>query len=268
MSKTVKSCKNCTISEVWVQITGMPKELYLANPYPLFENLKESLKNEGHDELQCGISDKNKPVLINIKSGPHNVSIYPPFWNGEIRWIEDNRKRIIRTGHQFFAMHSLFNKQNPYISYDRSFEKTFKKVIGYIKDKSSFKAVQIIVRYINTMEVPKESDGKFNIGKYLNTNFSYHLNNPVLKSHFNYEFKSSHKENRVIGVNTVITGNKNNNIISAVHTTGVDTLEKSAELNDARIYDKIKSIKEELKEVFFDIMSETTKNEIMEVQYA
>ena len=45
-------------------------------------------------------------------------------------------------------------------------------------------------------------------------------------------------------------------------------MEKQIELNDVAIYEEIKSIKEELKEVFFDVMTDKTKTEIMEVQYA
>ena len=264
--KTVRSCKNCTISEVWVQVTGLPRELDLTNPYPLFHNLQKHLNKDGRN-LNCGIS-KDSPVLLNIQSGQHNVSICPPFWNGEIKWTENNYNKIIRTGHQFFALHSIFNKQSPYIDYESSFATTLKKVLGYIENENSFKAVQIIVRYINTMEIPKTADGKFNIGNYLKTNFSYHLNNPILASHFNYDLQSSYKKNRVIGVNTVIKGHKNNNIVSAVQTTGIASLEKQIELNDTAIYGEIKSIKEELKEVFFDVMTDKTKNEIMEVQYA
>ena len=265
-TKTVKSCKNCTISEVWVQITGMPRELDLTHPYPLFHNLQKHLRKDGRN-LQCGIS-RNSPVLFNIQSGKHNVSICPPFWNGEIKWEENNYKKIIRTGHQFFALHSIFSKQSSYVDYESSFATTLKKILGCIENENSFKAVQVIVRYINTIEVPKSADGKFNIGSYLNTNFSYHLNNPVLASHFNYDLQSSYKQNRVIGVNTVIRGHKNNSVISSVQTTGVASLEKQIELNDAAIYEEIKSIKEELKEVFFDVMTDKTKTEIMEVQYA
>ena len=264
--RTVKSCKNCTISEVWVQITGMPRELDLSHPYPLFHNLKKHLSKDGHN-LQCGILE-NRPVLFNIQSGKHNVFRCPPFWNGEIKWEENNHKKIIRTGHQFFALHSIFSKQYPYIDYESGFAITLKKVLECIENENSFKAVQVIVRYINTIEIPKDADGKFNISSYLNTNFSYNLNNPVLVYRFNYNLQSSYKQDRMIGVDTVIKGHKNNSVISFIQTTGVASLEQQMELNNAAVYKKIKSIKEELKEVFFDVMTNKTKTEIMEVQYA
>ncbi len=263
---TVKTCQNCTISEVWVQITGMPRELDLTNRHPLFRNLQRNLQKDGYN-LNYGISD-NKPVLFNIQSGKHHVSICPPFWNGEIRWAENNHKKIIRTGHQFFALHSIFSKQFPYIDYESSFATTLRKVLRYIKHEDSFKVVQITVRYINRMEIPKTDDGKFNIGDYFNTNFSYRLKNPILGSHFNYDLQSSYDKDRVIGINTVIQGHKKGSVVSTIQTTGVTSLEQQVVLNDMVIDREIKSIKEELKEVFFDVMTHKTKNDIMEVQYA
>ena len=177
-------------------------------------------------------------------------------------------KKSYEQGINFLLCIRFFNKQSSYIGYESSFAKTLKKVLRCIENENSFKAVQVTVRYINTMEIPKSTDGKFNIGNYLNTNFSYHLSNPVLASHFNYDLQSSYKQNRVIGVNTTVRGHKNNSVIFSVQTTGVASLEKQIELNDVAIYEEIKSIKEELKEVFFDVMTDKTKTEIMEVQYA
>ncbi len=265
INKIVKSCKNCTINEVWVQITGMPSALDQTNPYPLFSDLKKNLEKDY--QLQCGITDKNKPVLLGIQSGVHNVSICPPFWNGQIKWEEGKQTKIIRTGHQFFALHSLFDETNPYISYESSFEETLKNIMTYIKVDNSFKAVQIIIRYVNTLEFQKNERGQFDMGKYLNVNFSYNLKNAVLTSHFNCDFQSLSKPNRIIGISTAIRGNKTNSVTSIVQTTGVNPLENSILLNDGQIFDEIKSVKEELKTVFFEIMTEHTKNEIMEVRY-
>ena len=259
-AKIVKSCKNCTISELWVQITGMPGEdrTEPTNPYPLFTNLKEALSKE--HRLQCKLLEQNSPKLFDIQTGHHTVSVFPPFWNGEIRWEENRYQKIVRTGHRFFALHSIFSKQSAYVDYESSFATTLKKILGHIENKNSFKVIQIIVRYINTMEFPKTPDGKFNIGDYLNTSFSYRLNYPVLASDFNYDCQSPYDKNRVIGINTIIRGHKNNNITSIVQTTGVASLEKQIELNDTVIYEEIKSIKEELKEVFFNVMTEKNKN--------
>ena len=263
--KTVKSCKNCTISEVWVQITGMPQELDPTNPYPLFHNLKKHLEKE--HSLQCGVSDKNKPVLLNIQSGSRQMSICPPFWNGEMKWEKDGKTQILRTGHQFFAFHSLFNKSNSYTNYEYSFEKNLKEIMQFITSDDIFKSLQVIVRYINTIEMPKRDDGSFDMNKYLNISFAHRLSNPVLTSQFNYEFKSS-TNNGIIGVNTAFRGNASNNCItSVVQTTGVTPLESQIPLNDQLMFKKVKSIKDELKDIFFDIMTDKTKNEIMGVQY-
>ena len=262
--KTVKSCKNCTISEIWMQVTGMPKELNPANPYPSFYNLRKSLEKKY--KLQCGVTDKNKPVLFNIKPGSHQMSLCPSFWNGEIRWEKDGKAYILRTGHQFFAFHSLF-KYRPYTNYEYSFETKLKEIIAFINSDDIFKAVQIIVRYINTIEIPKKEDGSFDIDKYLNISFSNRLNHPILTSQFNYEFKSF-KHNGVIGVNTAFKENRVTDCItSVVQTTGVILLENQISLNDQMVFKEIKSIKDELRKYFFDLVTDKTKNEIMEVQY-
>ena len=59
-----------------------------------------------------------------------------------------------------------------------------------------------------------------------------------------------------------------NEILNIIQTTGVSPLEQKINLNDTVIFDEIKSIKEELKDVFFNSITDTTKNEIMGVQYA
>ena len=268
-TKTVKSCKNCTISEVWVQITGMPGEdrTDLTNPYPLFTNLKDVLSKE--HQLQYKIlPKKDSPVLFNIQTGPHKVSVFPPFWNGEIVWTEDNQKKILRVGHRFFAFHSLFDKNNPYVSYKTSFQKALQKIINQIDDSNIFEAIQIMVCYVNTIEISNKQNGSFNIGKYFNTNYSSQIQRPLLKTGFNFEFLSADRQNRVIGINANIAGNKaNQSIINTIQTTGVNPLEKKTKLNSENVFNEIKSIKEELKEVFFDSMTEETKNNIMEVDY-
>ena len=78
----------------------------------------------------------------------------------------------------------------------------------------------------------------------------------------------SFNNNGIIGVNTAFRGNASNNCItSVVRTTGVTPLENQIPLNDQLMFKKVKSIKDELKDIFFDIMTDKTKNEIMEVQY-
>ena len=95
--KTVKSCKNCTISEVWVQITGMPDRFNLARQYSLFNHLKQSLEKENH-KLKCGLREV-RPGFFNEQT----LEIYPPFWNGEIRWTENNHKKILRNRTSIFS---------------------------------------------------------------------------------------------------------------------------------------------------------------------
>ena len=269
--KTVKHCKNCTITEVWVQITGMPGERREdpANPYPLFNNLKQSLQKNQY-KLQGKILPKSNPTLFDIQTGSHKVSISPPFWNGEISWIENNQKKVIRVGHRFFALHTLFNKNSPYINYENSFQNTLKKIINYIEDLNIFEVIQITVRYINTIEVNQIQGGTFDIGKYFNISVSSHLSKSFLSTNFNFEFTSSNKRNRIIGINTNIRGGdpRTRSIINTIQTTGVNPLEKRIRLNDEHIFDEIQSIREELKEVFFDTMTENTKSNIMEVKYA
>lgn len=268
--KTVKSCKNCTITEVWAQIIGMPGERKEdpTNPYPLFNNLKESLQKSQY-QLQWKLLPKSDPTLFNIQTGHHTVPISPPFWNGEISWIEHNQKKVIRAGHRFFALHTLFNKNSPYINYKESFQNTLKKIIDYIEDLNIFEAIQITVRYVNTIEINQTQDGPFDIKNYFNTSVSSHLTSPLLSTNFNFEFTSPDNRNRIIGINTDIRrGNPTtHSITNTIQTTGVNQLEKKMKLNDECIFNEIQSIKEELKEVFFGSMTEATKNNIMEVKY-
>ena len=266
--KTVKSCKNCTITEVWVQIIGMPGEYKNdpTNPYPLFKNLQAALSKKGH-KLICNVKKVNNPVLLNIQSGSHKTSIVQPFWNGEIIWKENNQKKLLRVGHRFFTLHSLFEKNHPYVNYNDSFNKTLQTIINYIDDSNVFEAIQITVRYINTIIIKVEQERKFNVGKYFNINASYNLNKPLLNTNFNFEFQSSDKKNRIIGINTNIRGKSVNEILNIIQTTGVNPLEQTIKLNDPVIFDEVKSIKEELKDVFFSSMTDIIKNEIMEVQY-
>ena len=266
----VKNCKNCTISEVWVQITGMPKEYQTdaTNPYPLFTNLQKYLESK-KDFKQTLLHNQMANPLINVNQGSHKISLYPPFWNGEIRWTEEdsNQKKIVRTGHQFFSLHSIFNVNSRYQNYESSFEKTLKNILEYIEDKNSFDAVQITVRYINNIEMKKDSQEKFNVGHYLNANFSYKLNQDALTYNLNCELRSSLKEERIIGINTMIKAGKDNNIATIVQTTGVDSLTKSIRLNNLSICDEIKKVKQELKQVFFSMMTNETKKNIMGVEY-
>ena len=271
MKNIVKNCKNCTISEVWVQVTGMPSEIKKqdpTDPYPLFSNLKTSLEKDNY-QLGGQILPRDNPVLFNIQTGQHKTSISPPFWNGEIQWAENNYKKIIRVGHQFFALHSLFDYKTPYINYKDSFQTTLQRVLSYISEANIFEVIQLVVRYVNKIEINTVEGQDFNIGKYFNTSFSYRLNKPLLNTNFNIEFMSSYKKNRIIGINTHISGHsKAQGIINTVQTTGVNPLEKKIKLNDNDILSEIKSVKEELKEVFFDAITEETKNNIMEVEYA
>ncbi|MDE0118528.1 MAG: TIGR04255 family protein [Bdellovibrionales bacterium] len=267
--KTVKSCKNCTITEVWVQVLGMPSEYKNdpTNPYPLFKNLQTALESDGHQLDKCTIKKTDNPVLLNIQTGPHKISISNPFWNGEIIWKENNQKKILRVGHKFFALHALFDQNHPYINYDDSFNKTLCKVINYIDSSNIFDAIQITVRYVNVMTIGVNQEKKFDVGQYFNTNVSYKLNKRLLNTNFNFEFASSDKRNRIIGINTIIRGTAMNKVLNIVQTTGVSPLGQKTKLNDAIVFNEIKSIKEELKDVFFDTMTDTTKNKIMGVQY-
>ena len=140
---------------------------------------------------------------MNIQTGSHKTSIVQPFWNGEIVWRESNQKKLLRVGHRFFAFHSLFDKTNPYINYDDSFNKTLKTIISYIDNSNFFEAIQIIVRYINKVTIKAGQNREFNIGRYFNINASYRLDRPLLNTNFNFEFVSSDKKNRIIGLNIV-----------------------------------------------------------------
>ena len=164
-------------------------------------------------------------------------------------------------------MHSLFDKNHPYINYNDSFNKTLQKVINYIDRSNVFEAIQITVRYVNTITIKVEQKNKFDIGKYFNINASYKLDKPLLNTNFNFEFLSSDKKNRIMGINVSIRGNPRNETLNIIQTTSVNPLEQKIKLNDKVILDEVKSIKEELKDVFFNSMTDTTKNEIMEVQY-
>jgi len=265
MEKIVKNCKNCTISEVWVQITGMPDKLDYTEPHSLFNNLKKSLEKKY--QLQCGLR-KDHPILLNISTGQHKIAISPPFWNGEIIWTENNYKKILRVGHQFFALHSLFDENNPYMTYKDSFEDTLKKIMEYIEPSKAFDVIELKVRYINKIKLKTKSNGEFDIRDYFNAGFFYNLKSPlaIRYSNFNYEFNSPN--NNVIGVNTIIRANNLKEIVSTIETTGVSFLKKQTKLNDEFILKNIQSIKEELKVVFFDVMNDNTKDNIMEVQYA
>ena len=266
--KTVKTCKNCTISEVWVQITGMPDKINQTDPYPLFSNLKKCLEEKY--ELQCMLRNA-QPTLLNIQTGQHNINICPPFWNGEIRWTDNNSKKILRTGHQFMALHSLFNQETPYISYNESFQKILKETLSYIKTDRTFKAIEVRMQYINKIILKTESGGNFNIKDYFKAGFFLNLGYPLrfMNSNFHYEFNSPN--NNIIGMNTNIRANpsaQNNELISIIETTGVNLLKERVELSDeSTLLSKIQSIKQELKKIFFDTMTDNTKNNIMEVQY-
>ena len=267
-TKTVKSCKNCTISEVWVQITGMPDKLSPADPYSLFNSFKKAL--ESKHQLQGGLR-KGRPVLLNIGTGQHDLDICPPFWNGEIRWIEEDQKQILRTGHQFFALHSLFNGQSSYNNYKQSFETAFQKIISYVEDDQAFEAAELKFRYVNTIGLQERSNGEFDLRDYFNAGFFYNLKHPIPIKHsnFSYEFNSK-KSGIMIGINTSIKAGRADKspLTATIETTGRDLLKRNIKLNDGKIIQKTKSIKEELKTVFFDFITENTKDNIMEVQYA
>ena len=266
--KTVKSCKNCTISEMWAQITGLPDKLSPADPYSLFNNLRKELENK--PQFQGGLR-KGLPVLLNIGTGQHEMDICPPFWNGEIRWTEKDQKQILRTGHQFFALHAMFNGQNSYNNYRQSFETAFQKIINYVKDDQAFEVAELKFQYVNTIGLQRKSNGEFDFRKYFNAGFFHNLKHPIpIKySNFSYEFNSK-KSGIMIGININIkSGQKDKtSLIATIETTGRDLLNENIKLNDRKIIQKTKLIKEELKTVFFDFITENTKDNIMEVQYA
>ncbi len=266
-TKTVKSCKNCTISEVWVQITGMPNTRNLAQPYPLFEHLKQFLEKENY-KLQCGLRREHHPVLLNIQTQRHNMEICPPFWNGEIKWTENNHKKILRTGHQFLALHSLFNEKVPYINYASSFECTLKKIIQSISDNQAFETIELRMRYINTIKLKTQPNDSFNVRDYFKVGFFHDLGYPlsIRNSSFNYEYNTP--EGIILGVNTSIrVTSLPDNLLAVVETTGVKELKEKIKLNTIDIINQLKLIKEKLKEIFFDIMTDKTKDDVMKVQY-
>ena len=250
-----------------MQITGMPDKFNPANPYPLFDNLKKSLEEK--NTLQCGLR-KGHPVLVNIQTTQHNIEICPPFWNGEIRWKESNCKKILRTGHQFLALHSLFDEQNPYTNYKDSFEHTFEKLIKYLEKCQVFETIELRIRYINAIKLKTQQNGEFNIKNYFNAGFFHHLDHPlrIRNSGFNYEFSSN---DIILGVNTRIKALPlpQSNLLAVIETTGIKELKEKIHLNDAKnILKQTRLIKEELKTTFFNVMTDNTKDNIMGVQYA
>ena len=259
--RSVRSCNNCTIVEVWVQIIGAPEknETDPVNPYPLFKNLKDALVKDGY-QLEVETLIQNNSVFPKSQ-------ISPPSLKGEITWREDNQKKVLRMGHQFFALHSFFEKSSPYENYENSFKKTLQRVISYIEERNIFEAIQITVRYINMIELNTEQDGSFNIRKHFNTGFFYALDNILVKTSSSFQVLST-KKNRTIEMNTDIKGNpKNNSLISIIQTTGANSLEKKIKLNDESIFKVIESTKEELKELFFDAMTDETKTKIIGAKY-
>lgn len=267
-TKTVKGCKNCTISEVWVQITGMPDKISPADQYSLLNSLKKVFEKK--HQLQCGLR-KGWPVLLNAETGQHDLDICPPFWNGEIRWTENSQKKILRIGHQFFAFHSLFDKYNSYNSYKLSFETTFQKIISSLEDSQVFKAAELKFKYVNTINLQTKTNGEFDLRDYFNAGFFYNLKHPfsVKHSNFSYEFNSK-KSGIIINVNTSIkTKEPGKSFLTAViETAGTDLLQENLKLNNKTIIKKTKAIKEEIKTMFFDFMTDNTKENIMEVRYA
>lgn len=268
IENTVKSCKNCTITEVWVQIIGTPKNKFdPTDPYPLFKNLKDSLEEKESRQLNCTVSYPVRHTPTQSQNAPILNSI--PAWNGEIKWKEDNIVKVLRLGDHFLGLHSIF-KESHYSNYEQSFENSFKRIMGHIEEKNTFEVIQIIFRYINTIDLAKEQNGDFHIGKYLKATVGFNLEQPLLSSVFNYEFMSSSKENRIIGLNTrfSVAPKDENKIATSIRTTGIQSLEQKIKLNNDQIFSEVKGIKDELKTVFFDVMTDYTKNDIMEVQYA
>ena len=266
--KKVKNCKNCTISEVWVQITGMPDKISPADPYFLFNSLKKILENK--HQLQCGLR-KGRPVLLNTETGQHDLDICPPFWNGEIRWTEKSQKKMLRTGHQFFAFHSLFDGQNSYSGYKRSFESVFQKIISSLENSQVFEATELTFKYVNTINLQTKTNGEFDFRDYFNAGFFHNLKYPlpIKQSNFSYEFNSK-KSGITINVNTNIKSEQPGKgaLTAVIETTGTDLLKKKIKLNDKKIIERAKLVKEEIKTLFFDFMTDNTKDNIMEVRYA
>ena len=85
------------------------------------------------------------------------------------------------------------------------FQTTLQRMLNYINEANIFEVIQLVVRYVNKIEIKTGEEKDFNIGKYFNTSFSYRLNKPLLNTNFNIEFMSSYQKNRIIGINTHIS---------------------------------------------------------------
>ena len=130
--------------------------------------------------------------------------------------------------------------------------------------------MELRMRYINTIKLKTQSGFNFNIkdyfkvGAFYNLGYQLHIRN----SNVNYEYKAPDSD-IILGVNKSIGATPEpSNLLAVVETTGVKELKERIKLHNTDILKQVKLIKEKLKETFFDIMTDNTKNNIMEVQYA
>ena len=256
----IKSCENCPITSVLIQITGTPKKINFepANPYPLLKNLQDRLKKDEHIPA----------VAYNIVTlHPEPNRTFPPFIQGQITWDENGHRKTLKVGHQIFSLEFSFKKS--YLSYENSIKETLKKVLGYIDKANIFEVIQIVVRYVNTIELDQNQDSPFDIQKYFNLAIlASNLESAFLSIGSKFEFVSPNKGNRIIGINTGMRANqKRGVIISTIQTIGTSILDEKIKLNHEIVLNEIQSIKEEIKKTFFGALTKTTKEQIIGVRY-
>ena len=262
--KIVKSCKNCTIGEVWALFVGKPSDFPEHAPYGLHNSVAQHLKTMGDEHSYDSYLYKGNPMPKRYEKK------CPPFYNAEI-WGR-RRKFLVRTGHQFFAFHMQYTEQQPYQSYNRSYENELKKVLTSIDHPAAFEVTELKLCYHNNFQIESEKDGKFAAQKYFNAAIAYNQNAKPFPSldqlSFSYAFEVRDKVFIQLTNSLQEENRSSSKLRTHIRTIGhARPLPVETKLNDPILLKQILDLKSDIKNSFFDLLSQHTKDNIMEVKY-
>lgn len=259
-SKTIKFCKNSTISEAWAIVQGMPS--------PVTEDSQREVQALIHSGAKKYNDLVTQPLVIVGQKKEGDVA---PYWVFQGSW--SNGRYIVRTGHNYLSVHRVCTNQFKYNRYESDVKPVLSDWLelqnATISNPSERKVGVIGFGYINNFQI--QTTTEFDYAKYIKLNAGIGISNRdaellQLKSSFVYYDKKKEVQFTVDAIVGGIPGVPGAfEIVTQVYCE--KSISGAVSFSDK---DKILSINRDIqkyaKETFFDITTEEAHT-LMEVVY-